>query len=225
MLGRGRRSRDLPGALPERLRDRRPVPPGRAARHGGGRDRRGRRGLRGPGVRARGRGPDPARQPGAQRRRGDPPRPDPRRRTEVVPSDVPRVLRAPLVRARRRRPGYDGARRPGGPDRAGPVVRGGRRPRPGAARRGLRGHVGAGAAECRGRPRGRDGAGEPLRQPDHRRPSGGAPLLVRSASSRCLAAYVYAAAGQGESSTDLSWDGQTMVYEMRRPARRDRAVP
>ena len=39
-------------------------------------------------------------------------------------------------------------------------------------------------------------------------------LLVRSASSRCLAAYVYAAAGQGESTTDLSWDGQTMVYEM-----------
>ncbi len=38
-------------------------------------------------------------------------------------------------------------------------------------------------------------------------------LLVRSASSRCLAAYVYAAAGQGESTTDLSWDGQTMVYE------------
>ena len=38
-------------------------------------------------------------------------------------------------------------------------------------------------------------------------------LLVRSASSRCSAAYVYAAAGQGESSTDLSWDGQTLVYE------------
>ncbi len=38
-------------------------------------------------------------------------------------------------------------------------------------------------------------------------------LLCRSASSRCLAAYLYAAAGEGESSTDLSWDGQTMVYE------------
>jgi NAD+ synthase (glutamine-hydrolysing) len=38
-------------------------------------------------------------------------------------------------------------------------------------------------------------------------------LLVRSASARCLAAYMYAAAGEGESSTDLSWDGQTMVYE------------
>jgi NAD+ synthase (glutamine-hydrolysing) len=38
-------------------------------------------------------------------------------------------------------------------------------------------------------------------------------LLAQSASSRCSAAYVYAAAGQGESTTDLSWDGQTMVFE------------
>ena len=38
-------------------------------------------------------------------------------------------------------------------------------------------------------------------------------LLARSASSRCLAAYVYAAAGEGESSTDLAWDGQTMIWE------------
>jgi NAD+ synthase (glutamine-hydrolysing) len=38
-------------------------------------------------------------------------------------------------------------------------------------------------------------------------------LMVRSASSRCLAAYVYAAAGEGESTTDLAWDGQTMIYE------------
>ena len=38
-------------------------------------------------------------------------------------------------------------------------------------------------------------------------------LLARSASSRCLAAYVYTAAGAGESTTDLSWDGQTMIYE------------
>jgi NAD+ synthase (glutamine-hydrolysing) len=39
-------------------------------------------------------------------------------------------------------------------------------------------------------------------------------LLVQSASSRCNAAYLYTAAGPGESSTDLSWDGQTMVYEL-----------
>jgi NAD+ synthase (glutamine-hydrolysing) len=39
-------------------------------------------------------------------------------------------------------------------------------------------------------------------------------LLVQSASARCNAAYIYTAAGQGESTTDLSWDGQTMVYEL-----------
>jgi NAD+ synthase (glutamine-hydrolysing) len=38
-------------------------------------------------------------------------------------------------------------------------------------------------------------------------------LFARSASSRCLAAYVYAAAGEGESTTDLAWDGQTMIWE------------
>jgi NAD+ synthase (glutamine-hydrolysing) len=38
-------------------------------------------------------------------------------------------------------------------------------------------------------------------------------MYAQSASSRCLAAYVYAAAGEGESTTDLAWDGQTMIYE------------
>ncbi|CCH78175.1 Glutamine-dependent NAD(+) synthetase [Nostocoides japonicum T1-X7] len=39
-------------------------------------------------------------------------------------------------------------------------------------------------------------------------------LLARSASARCNAVYAYAAAMSGESTTDLSWDGLTMVYEM-----------
>ena len=39
-------------------------------------------------------------------------------------------------------------------------------------------------------------------------------LLARAASSRCNAAYVYAAASEGESSTDLSWDGMTAVHEL-----------
>jgi NAD+ synthase (glutamine-hydrolysing) len=39
-------------------------------------------------------------------------------------------------------------------------------------------------------------------------------LLARSASSRDNAVYAYAAAMFGESTTDLSWDGMTMVYEM-----------
>jgi len=38
-------------------------------------------------------------------------------------------------------------------------------------------------------------------------------LLCQSTSSRCLAAYLYAAAGAGESTTDLAWDGQTSIYE------------
>ena len=38
-------------------------------------------------------------------------------------------------------------------------------------------------------------------------------LLARASSARNLSAYVFAAAGQGESSTDLAWDGQTFVYE------------
>ena len=39
-------------------------------------------------------------------------------------------------------------------------------------------------------------------------------ILCRGQSFRCLSAYVYAAAGQGESTNDLSWDGQTMIYEL-----------
>ena len=51
-------------------------------------------------------------------------------------------------------------------------------------------------------------------------------LIVRSrVSSAACAAYVYTAAGQGESSTDLSWDGQTMVYEVGDLLGRDRALP
>jgi NAD+ synthase (glutamine-hydrolysing) len=38
-------------------------------------------------------------------------------------------------------------------------------------------------------------------------------LLAASQSGRCLAAYLYAAAGQGESTTDLAWDGHGMIYE------------
>ena len=37
--------------------------------------------------------------------------------------------------------------------------------------------------------------------------------LVGSQSARCLAAYLYSAAGPGESTTDLAWDGHALVYE------------
>ncbi|MGO4762965.1 NAD(+) synthase [Cupriavidus sp. 2KB_3] len=37
--------------------------------------------------------------------------------------------------------------------------------------------------------------------------------LVSQQSARCLAAYLYTSAGKGESSTDLAWDGQALIYE------------
>lgn len=37
--------------------------------------------------------------------------------------------------------------------------------------------------------------------------------LAANQSARCLAAYLYAAAGPGESTTDLAWDGHAMIYE------------
>ena len=37
--------------------------------------------------------------------------------------------------------------------------------------------------------------------------------LVSLHSARCLAAYLYSSAGIGESTTDLAWDGQALIYE------------
>lgn len=37
--------------------------------------------------------------------------------------------------------------------------------------------------------------------------------LCASQSSKCIAAYLYTAAGPGESTTDLAWDGHAMIYE------------
>jgi NAD+ synthase (glutamine-hydrolysing) len=38
-------------------------------------------------------------------------------------------------------------------------------------------------------------------------------LLCASQSAKCVAAYLYSAAGPGESTTDLAWDGHALVYE------------
>ena len=38
-------------------------------------------------------------------------------------------------------------------------------------------------------------------------------VLPDSQSRRCIAAYLYSAAGQGESTTDLAWDGQLAIFE------------
>jgi NAD+ synthase (glutamine-hydrolysing) len=37
--------------------------------------------------------------------------------------------------------------------------------------------------------------------------------LCQSQSARCIAAYLYAASGSGESTTDLAWDGDALIYE------------
>jgi NAD+ synthase (glutamine-hydrolysing) len=37
--------------------------------------------------------------------------------------------------------------------------------------------------------------------------------LAANQSARCVSAYLYAAAGFGESTTDLAWDGHAMIYE------------
>ncbi len=37
--------------------------------------------------------------------------------------------------------------------------------------------------------------------------------LAEAQSARCLAAYLYSSAGQGESTTDLAWDGQALICE------------
>jgi NAD+ synthase (glutamine-hydrolysing) len=38
-------------------------------------------------------------------------------------------------------------------------------------------------------------------------------LLCASQSAKCIAAYIYSAAGPGESTTDLAWDGHALIYE------------
>lgn len=37
--------------------------------------------------------------------------------------------------------------------------------------------------------------------------------LVQAQSGKCIAAYLLASAGQGESTTDLAWDGQCLIHE------------
>ncbi|QFT78314.1 NAD(+) synthase [Erythrobacter sp. THAF29] len=39
-------------------------------------------------------------------------------------------------------------------------------------------------------------------------------LHCRSSSARSICAYVYSASGHGESTTDLAWDGQGVIYEL-----------
>ena len=142
-----------------------------------------RRGHRQAAARRRRRRPAAPRQPALQLRRRHPPRRGARRRAEVVPAQLPRVLREAALRLGRRPPGRvprasrtgpaptSTARSPSGPT----CLHAGGRARPRGARRDLRGHVGAGAAEPRGRARRRDRPAQPLGIPHHRRPRRGPP--------------------------------------------------
>ena len=38
-------------------------------------------------------------------------------------------------------------------------------------------------------------------------------LICASQSAKCISAYLYSAAGYGESTTDMAWDGYAMIYE------------
>ncbi|MBB4153237.1 NAD+ synthase (glutamine-hydrolyzing) [Sphingomonas jinjuensis] len=51
-------------------------------------------------------------------------------------------------------------------------------------------------------------------------------LLAASQSARAVCAYVYSAAGPGESTTDVAWDGQGLIHELgERLAESDRFAP
>ena len=105
-------------------------------------------------------------------------------------------------------------RRPRGAVRPRPALRGAGRAGARRPRRGVRGHVGARPAVVRGGSRRRDGAAQPLRQPDHDRARRG-PQASVPVRSHCAASPPTPTPrpGMGESTNDLSWDGQTMIYE------------
>ena len=132
-------------------------------------------------------------------------------RRQVAPGDD----RRGTIHGRRRR----------GAVRAGPAVRGRGRARVRAARRDLRGHVGADPAQRRGRAGRRDRAGEPVRQSDHDRPGRG-PRPAGAVGVVALPGGLRLRRGRrgrvvhrprlGRPDDDL---------RERRPARRDRALP
>ena len=198
---RRRRRRGLPRADAVGLLDRGPAAAGRAARRGRGGAGHDRRRLGRPAAGARRRRAAAPPRPDLQLRGRRPPRPGARRRAEVLPADLPRVLRAPPARARRRRSAATiRGRRRRRAVRARPAVRRRRRrPASWCTSRSAR------TCGCRSRraPRRR----WPARRccstsPAARSPSAAprtASCCAARASSRCLAAYVYAAAGEGES--------------------------
>ena len=221
---RGRRG-GLPRADPVRLRDRRPGDAGRASRRrAGGRQHRG-RGVAPPAAGSRRRCAAAGGQPALQLRGRGPPGRDPGRGHQVLPADLPRVLRAPVVR-----PGRRPARRPGRFQWEGDAVRqqpdlpGKRRAGLAPVRGDLRGHVGPGAAERRGGAGRGDRARQPLRQPDHGSPGGGPPA-AGPLRERALHRGVRLRRGRAGRVHDRPVLGRSDDgLRARRAARRDRAV-
>ena len=162
-----------------------------------------------------------------QQRRRDPSRPDPGRGPQDLPAELPRVLREAPVRARRRRARRDDRGWPARRSRSAPTCCSARRRhrRLHLPRRDLRGRLGADPAL---QPRARWPAprccstSRPPTSPSAR-PTSAACSAPRQ-SARCIAAYVYTAAGPGESTTDLAWDGQADDLRERRAAGRRRAL-
>ena len=139
-------------------------------------------------------------QPDLQHRGGDSPRCGAGRGAEVLSADLPRVLRAPPDRPRRRRARRDPSSGATTFRSARPAVRRRRPTRASCCT--SRSARTCGCRYHRARRRRWPGAtvlanlsGSPITigRADDRK------LLARSASARCLAAYVYAAAGEGES--------------------------
>ena len=162
-----------------------------------------------------------------QLRRRHPPRRGARRRAEVLPAELPRVLRAPLVRPRRRHGRrVDRARRRDGAVRA----------RTWCSRRttcpGLALHVEVCEdmwvpvpPSARGRARGRHGAGQHQRQPHHGGPRRG-PAAARPQRQRAVRGGVRLCgrgAGRVDDRPELGRPDDGL--RVRRPARRERAVP
>jgi NAD+ synthase (glutamine-hydrolysing) len=82
-----------------------------------------------------------------------------------------------------------------------------------SSRRDLRGLLGAAAASTVGGAVGRADPVQPVGLQHHHRQGGRAQIALRLAKLTMLRAYVYAASGPGESTTDLAWDGQGSIYE------------
>src|SRR5471030_1377255 len=178
-----------PARAARRLRNRAGPDCGRVGRLGHGRHRR-HAAARGASV--------------VQLRRGDRRRQNPGRGAEELFAQLRRVLRGAPVQRRRLRGRYGSGI--AGRARAvwrGAAVPGGQSAAVQIPRRDLRGRVGAGAGVLVNLSASNVVVGK----------AGYRHQLVSQQSARCLAAYLYTSAGSGESSTDMAWDGQALIYE------------